>query len=281
METNSTVTVKAYTDKLADMYEAVGIKIDTSKVKQARNVLNRDGATYEKLTDVTAVAAAMASTSLKKSDAAIKEVCRIIGVLRLNEVWKYETADDDKPFKSENAFLKAILPNYANSTVSTYADVGATIYIPAAMGLMDDLPGVADLSPGNAKFLLSSIKDESKRKALPAALEAAKEASGGKLSQRAITSAVKSLNDTNAKPDNISDSAGQVANELSGGGIETTVKTLIQFDRNGDDGDGDLTAIVLERNVTDFMSLMLKASKDKDTAVAVCEVMYRLAKFAK
>ncbi len=281
METNNTITAKMYTEDLASLYSAIGITIDTSKAKQARNVLNREGAIYEKLTDVTSVAAAMASTALKKSDAAIKDVCRIIGALRIKEAWKYEVADDGKPFKSENAFLKAILPNYANSTVSTYADVGATIYIPAALGKLGDLPGVDELSPGNAKFLLASIKDESKRKALPAALKVAKEANGGKMSQKAIISAVKSVNDTNVRPDNISDSAGQVANELSGGGIDATVKSLIQFDRNGDNGDGDLTAIVLERNVTDFMSLMLKASKDKDTAVAVCEVMYRLAKSAK
>lgn len=280
METNNTITVKAYTDEMLKLYTTAGITIDTSKVKQARNVLNRDGATHERLTDVTAVAAAMASTSLKKSEATIKDVCRVIGVLRISEAWKHEVADDGSAFKSENAFLKAILPNYANSTVSTYADVGATIYIPAALGKLNDIPGIDELSPGNAKFLLAALKDSAKRKALPAALKAAKEANGGKLSQKAITSAVKSLN-SNVRPENISDSAGDVANQLSGGGIDATVKSLIQFDRNGDDGDGDLTAIVIERNVADFMSLMLKASKDKDTAVAVCEVMYRLAKSAK
>lgn len=281
MDINDSITIQAYTDKLSSMYSAAGLTIDTSKARTARNALNKEGAVSVKLTDITAVAAAMAASSLKKSDSAIKDVCRIIGVLRLNESWRFEVDDSGKPFKSENAFLRAILPNYSMSTVSVYADVGATIYIPAAMGQLDDIPGITDLSPSNAKFLLAALKDAAKRKALPAALEAAKEANGGRLSQKAITSAIKSLKDTNAKPDNVSDSAGQIANELAGGGIDKTVKALIQFDRTGDNSDGDLAAIVLERNIKDFTALMLKASQDKDTALAVCDTLYRLVKSAK
>lgn len=281
MESNNSMTVQAYTDKLVSMYNAAGITVDTSKARTARNALNKEGAVSMKLTDVTAVAAAMAASSLKKSDSAIKDVCRIIGVLRMNEAWRFEVDDVGKTFKSENAFLRAILPNYQQSTVSLYADVGATIYIPAALGQLDDIPGIAELSPGNAKFLLAAVKDANKRKALPAALETAKEANGGRLSQKAIVSAVKSLNDTSAKPENVSDSAGQIANELAGGGIDKTVKALIQFDRTGDNGDGDLAAIVIERNIKDFTALMLKASQDKDTALAVCDTLYRLVKSAK
>lgn len=281
MESNNSMTVQAYTDKLASMYNAAGITVDTSKARTARNALNKEGAVSTKLTDITAVAAAMAASSLKKSDSAIKDVCRIIGVLRMNEAWRFEVDDVGKAFKSENAFLRAILPNYQQSTVSLYADVGATIYIPAALGQLDDIPDIAELSPGNAKFLLAAVKDATKRKALPAALETAKEANGGRLSQKAIVSAVKSLNDTSAKPENVSDSAGQIANELTGGGIDKTVKALIQFDRTGDNGDGDLTAIVIERNIKDFTALMLKASQDKDTALAVCDTLYRLVKSAK
>lgn len=281
MEADNSMTVQSYTDKLMNMYSMAGLTIDTSKARTARNALNKEGAVSVKLTDVTAVAASMAASSLKKSDSAIKDVCRIIGVLRINNAWQFEVDDAGKPFKSENAFLRAILPNYSMSTVSVYADVGATIYIPAALGQMDDIPGIADLTPGNAKFLLSAVKDTTKRKALPAALNSAKEANGGRLSQKAIVSAVKSLNDTNATPDNVSDSAGQIANELAGGGIDKTVKALIQFDRTGDNSDGDLTAIVIERNIKDFIALMLKASQDKDTALAVCDTLYRLVKSAK
>lgn len=281
METNNSMTVQAYTEKLANMYSMAGLTIDTSKVRTARNALNKEGAVSVKLTDVTAVAASMAASSLKKSDAAIKDVCRIIGVLRINNAWQFEVDDAGKPFKSENAFLRAILPNYSMSTVSVYADVGATIYVPAALGQLDDIPGIAELSPGNAKFLLSSLKDVAKRKALPAALEKAKEANGGRLSQKTIVSAVKSLNDTNATPDNVSDSAGQIANELAGGGPGKLVKELIHFNRINDDGTGDLTAIVIERNIKDFTALMLKASQDKDTALAVCDTLYRLVKTAK
>ena len=281
MNTNESMTVQAYTDKLSSMYAAAGVVVDTSKAKQARNALNRDGAISAKLTDIAAVVAYQANTSLKKSDSAIKDVCRLMGAMRINESWRFEVDDVGKPFKSENAFLRAILPNYSMSTVSLYADVGATIYIPAALGQLDDIPGIADITPGNAKFLLSSLKDSTKRKALPAALESAKEANNGRLSQKAIVSAVKSLNDTNVKPENVSDSAADIANQLSGGGLDATVKSMIQFDRNGDDGDGDLTAIVIERNVADFMSLLLKATKEPDVASAVCDTLYRLAKAAK
>lgn len=279
--TNNAITVQAYADKLSSMYAAAGITVDTSKAKQARNALNREGAVSTKLSDVAAVAAYQASVALKKSDTAIKDVCRLMGVLRINESWRYEVDDEGKSFKSENAFLRAILPGYAMSTVSLYADVGATVYIPAAIGEMDDIPGIADITPGNAKFLLSAVKDADKRKALPAALKAAKDANNGKLSQKAIVSAVKSLSDTSARPENVSDSAGEIANQLAGGGIDATIKSLIQFDRNGDDGDGDLTAIVIERNVPDFMSLLLKATKDTATASAVCDTLYRMAKVAK
>lgn len=281
METNNSMTVQAYTDKLNSMYDAAGIVVDTSKVKTARAALNRDGAISVKLTDTAAVVAYQANTALKKSDTALKDVCRLMGVMRINESWRFEVDDAGKSFKSENAFLRAILPNYSMSTVSLYADVGATIYVPAALGQLDDIPGIADITPGNAKFLLSALKDDNKRKALPAALESAREASNGRLSQKAIVSAVKSLNDTTAKPENVSDSAADIANQLSGGALDATVKSMIQFDRNGDDGDGDLTAIVIERNVRDFISLLLKATKEPDVASAVCDTLYRLAKAAK
>ena len=266
------------------MFKRAGIDIDTSKVKAARASLNKDGAVSQNISDVTAVAAYKVSTALKKSDAAIKDVCKIAGVFRMAETWKGEKDDNDKPFKSENAFLKALFPGYATSTVTLYADVGATIYVPAALGQLKDLPGIEDLGPSNAKFLCGSIKDAQKRAMLPAALKDAKEANGGKLSQRAIQSAIKNVNNAfsgNAvKTD--SDNAGTIADELSGGGISKTVSALIQWDYNGDDKkDSDLCAIVLSRNVDDFVSLLTKASKDSETASAVCDALLKLVKSAK
>lgn len=279
METN--IAKKSYVDILTDTYTKAGITIDTSKVKQARAALLKDGAVCGQLSNVATVAAYNVAVSLRKSDTAIKDAAKILGVLKMAESWKHERDDNGKPYKNENAFFRAILPGYAMSTVSIYADVGASIYIPAALGQMDDLPGIEDMSPGNAKVLLSAVKDAGKRKALPAALEAAKQANGGKLSQRTLQTAVNSLKDTNAKPENVSDSAGQIANELAGGGIDKTIKSLIQFDYTADDGTGDLTACILEKNVKDFLSLLLKAKGDKETAAAVCDTLYRLAKSAK
>lgn len=279
METN--IAKKSYIDNLTDTFTKTGITIDTSKTKQARAALAKDGAVCGQLSNVATVAAYNVAVSLRKSDAAIKDAAKVLGVLKLAESWKNEVDDSGKPYKSENAFFRAILPGYALSTVSIYADVGASIYVPAALGKMDDLPGIGDMSPGNAKVLLSAVKDADKRKALPEAIKTAKEANGGKITQRTLQAAVNSLKPSNAKPENVSDSAGQIANELAGGGIDKTVKSLIQFDRTADDGTGDLSAIVLEKNVKDFLSLLLKAKGDKDVAAAVCDTLYRLAKSAK
>lgn len=267
---------KTYTALL----DKVGVKIDPSKSRTARNALNKEGAVSGNLSDVVAVSAYQMGSALKSSTESLKVVCKIAGAMRLAEVWKHELDDAGKPFKSENAFLKAILPGYASSTVSVYADVGATVYIPRANGELKELAGIEDLGPGTAKFLLSSLKDDKKRAALPAAIKEVK--TGDKLSQKAVQAAVKKVNDTVTAPQTTNGNPGQIANELSGGSIDATVKSLIQFAYNGDEPrDGDLTAVVLEKNVSDFMGLLLKASKDSETALAVCDSLYRLAKATK
>lgn len=281
MDTNNNAIT---TRETVAMFNKAGIDIDVTKVKTARAALNKEGAVSTNLSDVTAYAAYKVSAALKKSDSAIKDVCKIAGVFRLAETWKTEKDDNGKPFKSENSFLKALFPNYATSTVTLYADVGATIYIPAALGELNDLKGIEDLGPSNAKFLCGAIKDAQKRKMLPAALKDAQDANGGRLSQRAIQSAIKSVNNAisgnNTNTDNTK--AGTIADELSAGGISKTVNALIQWDYNGDDKkDSDLCAIVLSRNVNDFVSLLTKASKDSDTASAVCDALLKLVKSAK
>lgn len=272
-----TVTNKSLTDLLANS----GIELDVSKVRTARRNLTRIGAANANLADEVAVAADRINDYMSRSETNIKNACFIAGAFRLSETWKTQKDDSGKPYKSENAFLKSILPGYATSTVTLYCDVGATVYIPASNGELNDLPGVGDLSPSNAKFLLNAIKDGEKRKRLPAALKEASD-SNGKLTQKAITSAVKSLNESNAKPDSGSATSGAIADELTGGGISVTLSKLISFAYNGDDDSkGDLTALVIERDVKDFMSLLLKARDDKDTALAVCDTLYNLAKKAK
>ncbi len=267
------------TDTLQNILDKMSVKLDVTKAKAARKELAKIGAANEKLDDAVAVAADQINRLLKASDSNIRTACYIAGAFRLAETWKTQVDENGKPYKSENAFLRAILPNYAVSTVSLYCDVGATVYIPAANGELDDLPDVAGLSPSNAKFLLNSIKNAEKRKLLPAALEEARKENGGRLTQKAVTGAVKRLS---AKEERIQDkSNGNIADELSGGGISKTVSKLVSFTYNGDDNaSGDLTSIVLERDVKDFMSLLLKASKDADTALAVCESLYVIAKKA-
>lgn len=276
---NTAVSVPAVT---VDTFADCGIKLDTSKAKAARATLSRDGAAVANLSDVITVAVYQASNALRASDKVIKDVCKIAGTIRLTEAWRNELDDNGKPYKSENAFLRAVLPGYAVSTVSLYADVGATVYIPAFRGELSDLPGVADLNPGTAKMLLSALKDSNKRAALPAAISAVTDNGKQKLTQKAITSALKSLSESNVNPSGGNVSAGQAADDISGGTISATVAHLITFNRIGDDESaGDLTACVIERDVKDFMSLLLKASKDKDTAAAVCDTLYKLAKSAK
>lgn len=279
MDSNNQVATNA---TLSTLLANTGIELDVSKVKTARRNLTRMGAANANLDDDVIMAADRINTALAASESNIKTACYIAGALRIAETWKTQKDDAGKPYKSENAFLKSILPGYATSTVTLYCDVGATVYIPASNGELQDLPGVSDLSPSNAKFLLNAIKDAEKRKRLPAALDKAKTDNGGKLTQKAITSAVKSLSDTNAKPDSGAASSGSIADELTGGGISATISKLISFAYNGDDNSkGDLTALVIERDVKDFMSLLLKARDDKETAVAVCETLYTLAKKAK
>ncbi len=283
METNNNTAVTVPSVTLEEALANTGIELDIGKVKAARKRLfTAYGAQSANLTDTTVLAAERINASLSTADSHIKTACYIAGAMRLAETWRFEKDDAGKPFKSENAFLKGILPGFATSTVSVYADVGATVYIPAAQGKLDDLPGVGDLGPSNAKFLLNAIKDADKRKRLPAALKEAKAANNGKLSQRAITSAVKSLSESSPKTGDSAPSAGSIADELSGGSTSVVLSNLISFVYNGDNPkEGDLTSIVLEKDVKDFMSLLLKARDDKDTALAVCDTLYTLAKKAR
>lgn len=267
---------------LTDILSNTGVNINLDKVKTARRNLTKFGAQSLNLHDETAVAAAEMNIALGTADAHIKTACYIAGAMRIAESWKHERDDAGKPYKSENAFLKAVFPGYATSTVTLYSDVGASIYIPAANGEFGDIPELQDMTPSNAKFLLNAVKDVDKRKRLPAALKEARDNNNGKLTQRAITSAVKALKETDANPQGGSKTAGSIADELSGGAQSAIVSKLISFTYNGDEnGTGDLTAIVLERDVKDFMSLLLKARDDEKTATAVCETLYNLAKKAK
>lgn len=266
------------------LFEAVGIKLDGAKERTVRAGLKSEGAQSYNLSTETASAAYQAMVSLRKSDVAIMDACKIMGVFRINETWKHERDDKGDLFKSENAFLRGILPGYAMSTLSVYADVGATVYVPALTGKYPDMPYLKDMKPGNAKFLLSALKDAGKRALLPAALNEQMEAAKGKLTQRGIQAAVKAVSKelSNAKPDEHAGNEGTIADELSGGAISTTVKSLISFAYNGDGKkDGDLTALVMEGKVKDFLSLLLKATNDKDTACAVCSELYAIAKAVK
>lgn len=277
METDNTLTTTSVTTLLA----TAGIEIDTSKAKTARRNLYNAGAVSANLSDDVVVAADMAARALNASEGQIKRACYIAGALRLAESWKEAKDDDGKPFKSENSFLKALFPGYATSTVTLYSDVGATIYLPAASGELSDLPELADMGPSNAKFLLNAIKDVDKRKRLPAALHDAAAANKGKLSQKAINAAVKSLSASTPQTGTAAPNAASVADELSGGGLSATISSLISFAYNGDNADGDLTAIILERDVKDFLSFLLKARNDKDAALTLADTLYTLAKKAK
>lgn len=266
---------------IADILSSAGIDFDTTQAKSARRVLNQSGAISLNISDEIAVAASRITKSLKAADSQIKTACYYTGALRVSEAWKDATDDSGKPFKSENAFLKALLPGYATSTVSLYADVGATIYLPVARGEMPDLQELGNLSPSNAKFLLAAVKDADKRKALPAAIQEAKEVNGGKLTQKAIASAVKSLSPSNAKPESVSTDAATIADELSGGAASVTLAKLMTWTYNGDDKDGDLTAIVLERDIDDFKHLLEKAKNDSNAAVALVGAMLSLVNKAR
>lgn len=277
------MTTTPTTTSITTVLSAAGIELDTSKAKAARRNLYNAGAVSANLPDDVAVAADMAARALNASEGQIKRACYIAGALRKAESWKEAQDDDGKAFKSENAFLKALFPGYAASTVTLYADVGATIYLPAAAGELDDLPGVADLGPSNAKFLLNSIKDADKRKRLPAALNDATAANKGKLTQKAINAAVKSLSASPTSPQTgaSASTAASVADELSGGSLGRTISSLISFTYTGDNRDGDLTAVVVERDVKDFLSFLLKARDDKQSALVLADTLYQLAKKAR
>lgn len=285
MESNKTnATNVAPVNTVSALLKNTGINIDVTKAKAARRNLNKSGAQSVNLSDEVVVAAANVNNALVNADVSIKQACYIVGAFRIAETWKSSKDDSGKPFKSENAFLKGILPGYAMSTISIYADVGATIYLPAANGVYKDMPELADLSPAGAKILLSSLKDADKRKRLPAALKEAKEANGGKLSQKALTAAVKKLNDVekSATPGAGPDSQGAIADALKGGSVSSMLQSMVSFTYNGDGNkDGDLTAIVFEKNIKDFISLLAKGADDKEAARSICDTLCKMAKSAK
>lgn len=139
--------------------ESLGMKT-TRTPDDYRRVLQRNGVAV-KVSDYTATMIGFASEELEKAGKAGQRAAYALGQMSLSGQWAAEHDSSGKNFKSESAFFRAVMPRFAYSTLANYAGVGRHIYIPIKKGdtTFKGLEWLANVNPGNLKFLLASIKD--------------------------------------------------------------------------------------------------------------------------
>lgn len=139
--------------------ESLGMKT-TRTPDDYRRVLQRNGVSV-KVSDYTATMIGFASEELEKAGKAGQRAAYALGQMSLSGQWAAEHDSSGKNFKSESAFFRAVMPRFAYSTLANYAGVGRHIYIPIKNGdaTFKGLEWLANVNPGNLKFLLASIKD--------------------------------------------------------------------------------------------------------------------------
>lgn len=270
-----------------DDIRAMGIKFKDGDADfaAAKAELQKRGVNVLNMRRMDIFAAAIASKSMDAAANNLKVACQVAGLLSAKKAWKTARNPEGKLYKSENAYFKDMFPQYAMSTVNNYIRVGREVYVPYMCGMYKDMPEIAEMSPSEAVLITSSLEDDEIRKQLPAAF-AEERKQAGKLTHRGIKRALKAAKDAAGiqsvnNSGDVSDSAGEIANQLSGGANSATIDDFMKWARNGDNGDGDLTPIVQESKVSDFLNLLKKASDDKDLACAICAAMYKSAKAAK
>ena len=175
---------------------AVGLTTDISPDDYRRKL--RDSGVVGPVSDYTAMLAGYAADAMETAGVAGRRAALSLGILARAEQWKNEKDANGKPFKSESAFLHALFPRFAYSTVLLYKDVGQRVYLPVKSGNPDfkGLDWLESMTPGNAKFIVSALKDadtrpfmieelrklpnkaESSQKSVTEAVKAAKEAAG-------------------------------------------------------------------------------------------------------
>lgn len=139
--------------------ESLGMKT-TRTADDYRRVLQRNGVAV-KLSDYTATMIGFASEELEKAGKAGQRAAYALGQMSLSGQWASEHDSAGKNFRSESAFFRAVMPRFAYTTLANYAGVGRHIYIPIKNGdtKFAGLEWLANVNPGNLKFLLASIKD--------------------------------------------------------------------------------------------------------------------------
>lgn len=270
-----------------DDIHAIGIKFKDGDADfaAAKADLQKRGVNVLNMRRMDIFAASLTSRYMDAAANNLKGACKIAGLLSAKKAWKTARNPEGKLYKSENAYFKDMFPQYAMSTINNYIRVGRQVYVPYMCGMFPDMPEIGEMSPSEAVLIAPSLEDEDVRKQLPAAF-AEERKQTGKLTHRGIKRAVKAAKDAVGiqsanKSGDVSDSAGDIANQLSGGANSATIDDFLKWTRNGDNGEGDLTPIVQESKIADFLNLLKKASDDKELACAICAAMYKSAKAAK
>jgi len=202
-----------------------------------------------------------------------------ISVALMEETGEYANllAPSGKPFKSARDLFRAAYPALADSTIRNYLDIGRNLYLPALRNeLSPTLKALAERDPGTVQAAMSSLKDDTKRKAFEKALSEVKPGPKGYTSKQ-VSDAVKAVKAVN-KPDKSKENgtvltdkkAAKAAGEERLEAVRVALKQALAPDWT----EGELHMTVGEERVARFMSTVKTATADGEAALLFVKALY-------
>lgn len=271
--------------------EALGMKT-TRTADDYRRVLQRNGVAV-KVSDYTATMIGFASEEMEKAGKAGMRAAYALGQMSLSGQWASEHDSSGKNFKSESAFFRAVMPRFAYSTLANYAAVGRYIYIPIKNGdeTFAGIEWLQNVTPGNLKFLLASIKDSDTQPFMLQELRKLK--SMEKTAQKEFTEAVKNAkiaagkttprlpdgkNDDGApeKPETTSENP-----ELSSDEVAANMAGIMEVFFRGTMEDDEITLLVPEQARQTLIDTLADCADNATSATAFCAAFYKFLKNVK
>lgn len=274
--------------------EALGMKT-TRTPDDYRRVLQRNGVAV-KVSDYTATMIGFASEEMEKAGKAGQRAAYALGQMSLSGQWAAERDSAGKNFRSESAFFRAVMPRFAYTTLANYAGVGKHIYIPIKNGdtTFAGLEWLANVNPGNLKFLLGCIKDPD---TMPYMLdELRKFKSQEKTPQKDYTEAVKNAkiaagkttprlpdgnkrDDDNGEPDAPETTSDNP--DLSPEDVTANMVNIMEQFFRGTTEDDEITLLVPEQARETLFATLADCAGNATSATAFCAAFCEFLKSVK
>lgn len=286
MSTQITITSKSPALTKEDLYN-VGIKFPAkaSTLSAIRDDITRNGGFVpENASNELLVIVGDIRANSRVAAKSMTQICLDLALIDQSQEYKVLTAPNGKEFKSTSELFRTMCPEYSESTVRNYLNVGRKVYLPAAQGSTDRaIRLLAMQEPGSAQAAVSVLEDENARKVLGEELSKAPVDKKGHIPAKSVKAAAKvakeAMPGTEPAKSNGADKATDKkdAKAKEAEHLEALRVALLQA-MSPDKSNGELIYTVGEDRKARYLNTLKEACKDGDAALLFVKALYEISK---